>query len=116
MSKPTGYRLTHKITILHDISADTDDAPKWEALFDGIFAEKQGLSERLFYGAGITKSDDSATFITHYSKALYDGIRPNMRLVDNGNSENAYEILGTPTDIYDDRRWLKIHARRNVSG
>ena len=113
MSKPTAYELNHKIDILHDVG---DSAPDFQALYSGIYAAKEGLSERLFYGAGTTQSGDSATFVVRYTKERYEKIRPMMRLIDNGDTENFYEIVGDPVDIYDDRRWLKIHVKRNVKG
>lgn len=116
MPNNTAYQLTHKITILHDVSSDSSDAPDPQPLFSDIWAAKQGLSERLFYGAGTTQSDDSATFIIRYTKSRYEQIRPMMQLVDSGEENNPYQIVGTPVDIYDDRRWLKIHAKRNIGG
>lgn len=112
MSRPTAFNLNHKITIMQDVS--TSGAPNWQPLFSNVFAAKQGLSERLFFGAAATQSEDFSTFIIHYSKDYIGGIRPTMRVKD-GSDDDLYEIVGTPVDIYDDRRWLKIHAKRNVT-
>lgn len=113
MSKPTGYNLDHKITIQYDASDGTSEHPDWKSLFSNpIFAEKQGLSERNFYASGADQSQESATFVFHFSASYYAQIRGSMRLADNGDTARPYKIIGTPVDIYDDRRWLKIHAQR----
>lgn len=113
MSRPTAYELDHKIDVLQDIGVGK---PNFQPLFTGLYAKKNGLSERLFYGASTTRSEDNATFIVRYTKERYEKIRPMMRVADNGDTKNFYEIIGTPVDIYDDRRWLKIHVQRNVRG
>lgn len=111
MSKPTSYKLTHKIMIQHDASDGTAERPEWQTLFE-IWAEKQGLSEKNFYASNADQSKENATFIIHFSPSYYSQIRGSMRLIDNGDTKRPYKVLGAPTDIFDDRCWLKIHAQR----
>ena len=110
--KPTGYKLDHKIMIQYDASGGTEERPDWQTLFENIWAEKQGLSEKNFYASSADQSRENATFIIHFSKDYYSRIRGSMRLIDDGDTGRPYKVLGAPTDIYDDRRWLKIHAQR----
>lgn len=112
MAKPTGYQLTHRITIQKDAGDGTNERPDWQDLFANLWAEKQGLSEKNFYASGADQSKESATFIIHFSGDYYSQIRGSMQLIDNGDTERPYQVIGSPVDIFDDRRWLKIHAQR----
>lgn len=104
--------LKHKITILHNTS-DGTTKPTWENLFEKpLRAAKQGLSEKLFYEAAAEKSEDFSTFVIRYTQERLNEIRPTMRIIDNGEADRPYEIVGSPVDIDDSRKWLKIHARR----
>lgn len=112
MAEPNTYLLNHRIDILHDVS-DGTTKPEWVSLLEKpIFAAKQGLLEKLYYGTPETKSDDSSTFIIRYSSRLSSTIRATMRIVDGGDTDHPYDIVGTPVDIFDNRRWMKIHVRR----
>lgn len=114
MAKPTGYKLDHKIIIQYDASNGTSDRPDWQPLFPSpIYAQKEGLSEKNFFASDADQSKENSTFVIHFSPSYYSKIRGSMQLIDNGDTERPFEILGAPIDIFDDRRWLKIHAQRN---
>ena len=104
--------LKHKVIIMHNTS-DGTKKPVWENLFEGfLHAAKQGLSEKLFYEAAAENSVDYATFIIRFSQIRMIEIKPTMKLIEDGDTQHPYEIIGSPVDLHDNRKWLKIHAKR----
>lgn len=102
------FDLQHKIVINYNIAkGQTDDNGEsvynWQPLYT-LWAAKKGLKGRIFYTAAATQSENDVIFIIHYKK----GIEPLMQIICDGAT---YEIKASPVDVYDNRRWLEIHAR-----
>lgn len=108
--------LRHKITVQYNASDGTTN-PDWQPLFsflhDGqtthvIYASKKDLRNKIYYEAAEEQSENVVIFTIRYR----DGIKPQMRIIDNGDSEHPYEIIADPIDPEDRRCWLQIHSRR----
>ena len=98
--------LRHRIIIQQNVSDGTTD-PNWQTVVE-VWAAKKGLTGRLFYEAAAAQSENEVVFTIRYRT----GIKPEMRIVLDGDTENLYRITSEPVDVADGRLWLELHARR----
>jgi SPP1 family predicted phage head-tail adaptor len=113
VANKTAYQFTHKITIQQNTS-ETSDAT-WANLFANVWAAKQGLTGRLYYAAAAAQSENDAIFTIHWTKDFAEQIRPTMRILADGDTDedHALTITSLPIDVGDEHRWLEIHAKDN---
>jgi SPP1 family predicted phage head-tail adaptor len=102
--------LNRKITIIKDLNRgqnNTDDngAPieNWQPVMNP-WANKKGLSGRVFYAAEAVNAETDIIFTIRYRK----GITTDMRIVD--DEGNTYEIKVPPLDKDGTKRFLTITA------
>jgi len=101
--------LRHRAKILYNDSDGTHDASPddWETLCE-VWAAKKGLTGRLFYSAAAAQSENDVVLTIRYRT----GIKPEMRIVLDGDTANPYKITSEPVDVADGKQWLEIHIQR----
>ncbi len=99
-------KLNHRAAIQYDASDGTTD-PNWQTLIT-VWAAKQGLTGRSFYAAAAAQSENDVVLTIRYRT----GIKPNMRVILDGDTDNPYRITSEPVDTDDSRLWLELHIRR----
>lgn len=101
--------LKHKIKILYNNSDGTHDpSPEDWATLCEIWAAKKGLVGRAYYAAAAAQSENEIVFTVRYRT----GIKPEMRIELDGDTNNLYRITSEPVELGDARMWLEIHATR----
>jgi SPP1 family predicted phage head-tail adaptor len=93
--------LRSRITIQRDTS-DGTTAPVW-ATFATLWANKKGLTGRVFYQAAAVQSENDAIFTVRYIV----GITAGMQILD---GVSTFRIKAPPFDADGLKRWLEIHA------
>lgn len=98
--------LRHRIIIQQNVSDGTTD-PSWQTLVE-VWTAKKAATGRLFYEAAAAQSENDVVFTIRHRT----GVKPEMRIVLDGDTANPYRITSEPVDVADGRLWLELHARR----
>jgi SPP1 family predicted phage head-tail adaptor len=93
--------LHSKITIQRDTS-DGTIAPVW-ANFATLWANKKGLTGRVFYQAAAVQSESDVIYTVRYIA----GITAGMQIVD---GERIFRIKAPPFDADGRKKWLELRA------
>lgn len=115
------YKLDHKIWIEQNTTAgqtDGDGNPinTWVLVTaNPIWAQKKGLTGRMFYQADATQAQSGITFTVRFRP----GISSDMRVVEGRavaedeavTYERIYEMSAPPVDVDGQRRWLDLHCK-----
>jgi SPP1 family predicted phage head-tail adaptor len=100
--------LRHRIIINYNAQTDRVDSngvpfPDWQTLAT-VWAQREGVSGRLFYLAAAIQSEQDITYTIRYRT----GIKVMMRIID---GTDTMEIKLPPIDVDGRRKFLEIHAR-----
>lgn len=109
MDKHSTYKLTHHLTIMYNDNdgTKTPSPDDWKTLCTP-WAEKSGLTGRMFIQAAAAQAESDVTFTIRYRT----DIKPTMRIIDGTDTEHPYEVTVEPVDYADAHQWLEIHVRR----